>query len=945
MMTQAMQYNNKQSLNSTFVVGNFQHLLVFAKRATLMFVFFLILPAVSIAQTIWTDGTGDWFLGTNWSGGVPNSGIQARVNNNGTAQIMASGAAAQSILLGFDVSDLGNLSTSGSGALTVSADLAVGYGGSGMLSITNGADVSDVSGEVGYTIHSETGVHGTATVDGAGSTWTHSFELYVGYGTGTLTITNGGSVSDQFGYLGYFPEFPGHSTGTVTVDGTGSTWTNGADLSVGRSGTGVLNITNGGVVTNGTGYLGYDFASDGTATVDGTGSVWTSGGFFYVGQNGNGILHIANGGRVNSNGSFAYIGYATNSQSSATIDGANSLWNNFRGLYVGFDGQGTLSITGGGHMTNGTFANVGFSAGANGTVTVSGTDSLFSTSGALSIGGNVSGAGGTGLLHLGDGAIVSAASLNVWQPGTLTGTGSITNSTMTTIQGTLAPDQTISIAGNVTFGPTASTVITVTPPGGGTVFVQGTVALSGQLGVTLSGGSFTPGTQYTLLQSGAGLNGTTFSSVNIDYPQGQGFIPQVTYDADHVYLYLEPTGTPTPTPTSTPCAVLAYISNADSNEVSVIDTSTNTVVAAVPVGNSPFGVAIKPDGTRAYVANAFSSDVSVIDTSTNTVVATVGLANSPYGVAITPDGGRAYVTNPTSNGVSVIDTSTNTVIATVPVGSVPYGVTITPDGGRAYVTNNQEDSVSVIDTSTNTVIATVPVGTFPYGAAVNPNGSRVYIANEFNGDVSVIDTSTNTVIATVAVGDAPYGVAITPDGSRAYVANFSSNNVSGIDTSTNTVVATIPVGTAPYGVAITPDGSRAYVANSISNNVSVIDTSTNTVVATVAVGSDPRPLGNFIGAVPQCSSPTPTPTSTPTPTASPTATPTPSITPTATPTVTPTPTATPTATLTPTPTVTPTSSPSATPTPRLHPTPRQRPSPPPRPTPPRSSPAGSSVPR
>jgi YVTN family beta-propeller protein len=204
------------------------------------------------------------------------------------------------------------------------------------------------------------------------------------------------------------------------------------------------------------------------------------------------------------------------------------------------------------------------------------------------------------------------------------------------MQGTLAPDHTISIAGNATFGATASTVITVTPAAAGNVAVQGTVALSGQLGVTLSGGPFTPATQYTLLQAGGGLNGTTFSSINIDYPPGQGFIPQVTYDADHVYLYLEPTGTPTPsptptatpTPTSTPCAVLAYVSNADSNSVSVIDTSDNTVVATVVVGNSPFGVVVNQDGTRAYVANAFSSDISVIGTSTNTVVATIALDNS-----------------------------------------------------------------------------------------------------------------------------------------------------------------------------------------------------------------------------------------------------------------------------------------------------------------------------
>src|SRR5215470_5486086 len=67
----------------------------------------------------------------------------------------------------------------------------------------------------------------------------------------------------------------------------------------------------------------------------------------------------------------------------------------------------------------------------------------------------------------------------------------------------------------------------------------------------------------------------------------------------------------------------AYVTNRMSDTVSVIDTATNTVVATVPVGRFPFGVAITPDGTHAYVTNNASRTVSVIDTATNTVVATV----------------------------------------------------------------------------------------------------------------------------------------------------------------------------------------------------------------------------------------------------------------------------------------------------------------------------------
>ncbi len=96
--------------------------------------------------------------------------------------------------------------------------------------------------------------------------------------------------------------------------------------------------------------------------------------------------------------------------------------------------------------------------------------------------------------------------------------------------------------------------------------------------------------------------------------------------------------------------------------------SSNTVVATVPVGDGPVGVAITPDGAFAYVTNGNSGTVSVIETASNTVVATVRVGIRPAGVAITPDGAFAYVTNIDSGTVSVIETASNTVVTTVGVG-------------------------------------------------------------------------------------------------------------------------------------------------------------------------------------------------------------------------------------------------------------------------------------
>ena len=101
------------------------------------------------------------------------------------------------------------------------------------------------------------------------------------------------------GYIAY----KSGSTGTATVSGTGSKWTNSGNLFVGYSGTGTLNIAGGGAVSNSnnpSGYIGYNSGSAGTVTVDGSGSTWTNGWCLYVGCSGSGTLNITNGGTVNS---------------------------------------------------------------------------------------------------------------------------------------------------------------------------------------------------------------------------------------------------------------------------------------------------------------------------------------------------------------------------------------------------------------------------------------------------------------------------------------------------------------------------------------------------------------------------------------------------------------------------------------------------------------------
>ena len=56
-------------------------------------------------------------------------------------------------------------------------------------------------------------------------------------------------------------------------------------------------------------------------------------------------------------------------------------------------------------------------------------------------------------------------------------------------------------------------------------------------------------------------------------------------------------------------------------------------VPTIPAGGVPEGMAVTPDGAHAYVTNANGSTVSVIATASNTVVATIPVGNSPVAAA------------------------------------------------------------------------------------------------------------------------------------------------------------------------------------------------------------------------------------------------------------------------------------------------------------------------
>ncbi|MFZ3375641.1 MAG: hypothetical protein WA183_08815 [Chthoniobacterales bacterium] len=229
-----------------------------------------------------------------------------------------------------------------------------------------------------------------------------------------------------------------------------------------------------------------------------------------------------------------------------SVDGGTlSVYNE---LHVGNEGKGTLTITNGGFVTTTYEADIAEATGSSGTATVDGTSSKWTIGEGmynlgLYVGGTNGSAGGTGLLTATNGGTVSAASVHLYKSGTLTGNGTFSTTSGSNVEGTVSPNWTLTIGGDLTFAnPSASMQCSVTPANLNSqtadAEVTGRATLNGRLSVTMTG-TFTCGTRFTLLHSQGTLS-NKFSSYSITFPSGQNFTPEITYDyvGNHIYLYL-----------------------------------------------------------------------------------------------------------------------------------------------------------------------------------------------------------------------------------------------------------------------------------------------------------------------------------------------------------------------------------------------------------------------
>jgi len=297
------------------------------------------------------------------------------------------------------------------------------------------------------------------TLDLNGGTWSlqGAFEsVVVGYfedDVALLTVTNGTLAGTEMRIAEDF-----WAIGTVSVEGGGAVNMLGA-VEVGSLGDGLLKVIGGGVVACGPVNVAADTGSVGYLTVSDATSLLDCGGELRVGDFGEAYLEVSNGGQVsvandvimarqwasdaylvvsdaNSHldvGWAVTVGYdgwgamsvldgglltsaggsvASGAAAEATVEvaGEGAEWRLTGPLTLGVSGRGMMTVSDGGRVTGATEGVVGFNAGSEGLVKVSGGGSLWSVDGYLSIGRN---GDSTGRMRIENGAAVQCANASL----------------------------------------------------------------------------------------------------------------------------------------------------------------------------------------------------------------------------------------------------------------------------------------------------------------------------------------------------------------------------------------------------------------------------------------------------------------------------------------------------------------------------------------------------
>jgi YVTN family beta-propeller protein len=305
-----------------------------------------------------------------------------------------------------------------------------------------------------------------------------------------------------------------------------------------------------------------------------------------------------------------------------------------------------------------------------------------------------------------------------------------------------------------------------------------------------------------------------------------------------------------------------YISNEQSNTLTVVDVATNKVINTIVIGETPHGLAAAPSGELLYAGSEGDGSVRVIDTITDKVVKTYPFFGyEPNEFDISEDG--RYLVVPSYMGYyQIFDTQKEEIVEYVHTKGVPHNTIVAE--GNAYLfptfTNEghlkrqaglpitQPREITIVSLKTLKVVGAIPIPAASRPPTISPDGKRLYVQTggpTVYGNLMgflVIDIPSRKVISQAehiltpeekAGPGRSHGITVAAGGREVWSAdvNHKATFVFDVTVLPPKQIARIPMDGQPYWATTSLDGNIVYVAASPDHFVVAYDAATKKQIA------------------------------------------------------------------------------------------------------------------
>ena len=189
----------------------------------------------------------------------------------------------------------------------------------------------------------------------------------------------------------------------------------------------------------------------------------------------------------------------------------------------------------------------------------------------------------------------------------------------------------------------------------------------------------------------------------------------------------------------------------------VVDIGAGKVIGQITQLHGVHGVAVAPEFGKGFITNGQSNSVTIFDLKTLAKVGEPQTGMNPDSVCFEPKTKHIFTFNGRSNDSTAIDPKTNEVIKTFPLGGKPEECA-TDGTGNIYV--NLEDSSEIVEIdATKTAItrhASLAPCDSPSGIAIDVKDKKLFSVCD-NKMMAVTDIPSLKVVATPAIGSGPDG--------------------------------------------------------------------------------------------------------------------------------------------------------------------------------------------